>query len=73
MLRWESLRAFPPRRHESGKVVICGHSSQKGGKIRDLGFWKCIDTYCFGGKWLTALDVHSGRLWQADVMGRLRV
>ncbi len=72
MLLWESLRDHPPRPHDSGKVVVCGHTSRKGGEVLDLGFLKCIDTYCCGGRWLTALDVDSGRTWQADSRGRLR-
>lgn len=72
MLRWESLRALTPGPHESGKTMIVGHTSQKGGEILDLGHVKCIDTYCYGGGWLTALDVHTGEVWQADRDGELR-
>jgi serine/threonine protein phosphatase 1 len=69
MLRWESLRAMTPGPHVSGKTVIVGHTSQKGGEILDLGYLKCIDTYCYGGGWLTALDVDTGQVWQADRYG----
>jgi Calcineurin-like phosphoesterase len=72
MLRWESLRDFEPSPHRSGKVAIVGHTSQKTGEILDLGHLKCIDTYCHGGGWLTALDVDSGQLWQVDRFGRPR-
>ena len=61
-----------PGPHESGKTVIVGHSSQKSGEILDRGHMMCIDTFCFGGGWLTALDVQSGELWQADRDGDLR-
>jgi hypothetical protein len=44
MLRWASLREMTPARHESGKVVIVGHTSQKNGEILDLGHLQCIDT-----------------------------
>jgi serine/threonine protein phosphatase 1 len=71
-LRWESLRDCIPDPHHSGKTVIVGHTSQKSGEILDLGHIKCIDTRCYGGGWLTALDVHAGWLWQADQDGRLR-
>jgi hypothetical protein len=40
--------------------------------VLDLGFLVCIDTDCARGGWLTALDVGSGRVWQADRTGRLR-
>jgi serine/threonine protein phosphatase 1 len=72
MLRWESLRDMTPGPHESGKTVIVGHSSQKSGEILDLGYLKCIDTYCYGGGWLTALNVKTGEVWQADREGLLR-
>ncbi len=71
-LRWESLRDCIPDPHHSGKTVIVGHTSQKSGEILDLGHIKCIDTRCYGGGWLTALDVHGGQVWQADRAGRLR-
>ncbi|WP_435007182.1 metallophosphoesterase family protein [Tundrisphaera lichenicola] len=69
MLRWASLRSFIPGPHESGKTVIAGHSSQKSGKILDLGHLICIDTYCYGGGWLSALEIASGQVWQVDRKG----
>ena len=72
MLRWESLQDLPPGPHESGKTVIVGHTSQKTGEILDLGHVKCIDTFCYGRGWLTALDVGTGEVWQADRKGELR-
>ena len=72
MLRWESLRDMTPGPHESGKTVIVGHTSQKGGEILDLGHLVCIDTYCHGSGRLTALDVRTGEVWQADREGRVR-
>jgi serine/threonine protein phosphatase 1 len=71
-LRWESIRDMTPGLHESGKTVIVGHTSQKNGEILDLGHVKCIDTYCYGGGWLTALDVQTGEVWQADLEGKMR-
>ena len=72
MLRWESLRGMTPGPHESGKTVVVGHTSQKNGEILDLGHLKCIDTYCYGGGWLTALDVNTEEIWQADREGNMR-
>jgi serine/threonine protein phosphatase 1 len=72
MLRWESLRATTPGRHDSGKTAIVGHTSQKNGEILDLGHLRCIDTYCYGGGWLTALDVNTEEIWQADREGSMR-
>jgi serine/threonine protein phosphatase 1 len=72
MLRWESLRDALPGPHYSGKTCIVGHTAQKDGEVLDVGYLKCIDTYCHGGKWLTALDVETGEIWQSDPRGRLR-
>jgi hypothetical protein len=72
MMRWESIRETTPGPHESGKIVIVGHTAQKSGEILDLGHVKCIDTYCYGGGWLTALDVHTEEVWQADREGNMR-
>jgi len=72
LLRWESLRQGTPGPHVSGKTVIAGHTSQKTGEILDLGHLVCIDTYCYGGGWLTALDVHTAEFWQVNNQGQLR-
>jgi serine/threonine protein phosphatase 1 len=72
MLRWESLRVTVPGPHLSGKAVVVGHTSQKTGEVWDLGHIKCIDTYCYGGGWLTALEGRTGRVWQANQRGELR-
>jgi serine/threonine protein phosphatase 1 len=70
MLFWEFLTG--PIRHESGKTVICGHSSQKSGEVLDLGDTICIDTFAYGGGWLTCLDVDGLCYWQANQLGQTR-
>ena len=70
--RWHSLRDMVPGPHVSGKTAVVGHTSQKNGEILDVGHLVCIDTYCWGGGWLTALDTTTGQLWQADREGRVR-
>jgi serine/threonine protein phosphatase 1 len=70
--RWNSLRGTIPGPHRSGKTVIVGHTAQEGGEILDLGHIKCIDTCCYGGGWLTALDVDTSEVWQANRDGELR-
>lgn len=70
-LRWLSLPRNPVP-HCSGKIAIVGHTAQTSGEILDLGCVKCIDTFCHGGGWLTALDVVTGQVWQADERGRMR-
>jgi serine/threonine protein phosphatase 1 len=71
-LRWESLREGTPGPHESGKRAIVGHTSQSSGEILDLGHLVCIDTFCYGGGWLTALNVLTDEVWQANREGELR-
>jgi serine/threonine protein phosphatase 1 len=71
-LRWHSLRTAVPKPHHSGRTAVVGHTSQKDGEILDLGHLVCIDTYCWGGGWLTAFDASSGQIWQVDREGRLR-
>lgn len=73
MLRWESLRDMTPGPQVSGKTVIVGHTSQKGGEVLDLGHLKCLDTFCYGGAWLTALEVNTGEVWQANQTGEVRL
>ncbi|MBY0398025.1 MAG: serine/threonine protein phosphatase [Thermoleophilia bacterium] len=72
VLRWESLRVMIPEPHVSGRPAVLGHTSQKSGEILDLGHIVCIDTYCYGGGWLTAFDVHARTVWQADRRGKAR-
>jgi serine/threonine protein phosphatase 1 len=72
VLFWEHLFASLPGRHENGKTAIVGHTAQRSGEIKDLGHVVCVDTYCHGSGWLTALDVDTGKVWQADKQGRMR-
>ena len=71
-LRWRVTDARTATGHASGKVVVVGHTPQKSGEVLDLGHLVCIDTYCHGGGWLTALDVDSGCYWQANEKGEVR-
>ena len=66
VLRWLSLRDRVPRPHVSGKIAVVGHTPQP--EILDLGHLICLDTGCaYGGK-LTAMDVESGKVWEAKTM-----
>lgn len=69
---WTHLRDAPPPPHVSGKTVIVGHTPQLSGEIRDMGHMICIDTCCFGGGWLTAMNVDNKDIWQANMDGELR-
>lgn len=72
LLLWQSLRDRLPGPHISGKTAIVGHTSQKNGEVFDLGYLTCIDTYLYGGGWLTALEVDSGQILQVDQKGQVR-
>lgn len=72
LLRWQKLTDATPTAHCSGKRAIVGHTHDRDGEIVDLGYLVCLDTYCYGGGWLTAMDIHSGRIWQANLKGDLR-
>lgn len=71
-LRWHSLRDGVPTPHGSGKTAIVGHTANHDGDCIDFGHLICIDTYCYGGGCLTALDVHRRAVWQANPDGTLR-
>jgi len=72
VLLWESLKKRLPGPHASGKIAVLGHTAQKTGEVLDLGHLVCIDTWCYGDGWLTALDVLEGRVWQANKQGQRR-
>jgi serine/threonine protein phosphatase 1 len=70
VLFWERFKNPTP--HCSGKIMVCGHTSQKSGVPLNLGHAICIDTWVYGKGWLTCLDVISGRVWQANQAGEHR-
>ncbi len=72
VLRWESIRQNVPGPHRSGKVAVVSHTSQKTGEVLRLEHLICIDTWVYGDGWLTALDVDTGQIWQADKTGHMR-
>lgn len=70
MLFWAVFEEVAP--HVSGKIMVCGHTTQTSGLPSYLGYAICIDTGVEKGGWLTCLDVNSGRIWQADEAGKVR-
>jgi serine/threonine protein phosphatase 1 len=70
LLYWEFLERL--HEHKSGKRIICGHTPQRSGEIKDMGFAVCIDTGPAIGGWLTCLDVSSGAYFQANEKGESR-
>jgi serine/threonine protein phosphatase 1 len=70
-LFWEFL-TDQPQPHMSGKTMICGHTSLRSGFPLHLGHTICIDTYAYGGGFLTCLDVGSNVIYQASQSGMKR-
>jgi len=68
---WNHLLQIPPP-HCSGKRAYVGHTPQASGKVLDCGHIVCVDTYCFGGGWLTALNVDTNEVIQASRHGHLK-
>ena len=68
-MRWLSLHNHLPL-HVSGRVAVVGHTPQA--EVLNVGHLIALDTNCCDGGWLSALDVGTGQLWQADERGRLR-
>jgi serine/threonine protein phosphatase 1 len=73
VLFWRHLRSWQPPPHVNGKIAVVGHTPQPDGHVVDFGHIKAIDTYCYGDQWLSALDVVSGTVWQANNVGELRM
>jgi serine/threonine protein phosphatase 1 len=71
MLHWQPVSDWTPP-HRSGKVLVCGHTSQKSGEVLHLGHLICLDTFAHGGGWLTCLEVGTNRVWQANQHGQVR-
>ncbi len=70
ILYWEKFSY--PVRHQSGKRMICGHTSQKCGLPLNTPDAVCIDTWAFGNGWLSCLDIDSETLWQSNQLGETR-
>lgn len=71
-LFWEHLGDRMPQPHCSGKHVYCGHTPQEAGNIGWYGHFTCLDTCCFGGYWLSAVEVNTLETWQVSKHGHLR-
>jgi serine/threonine protein phosphatase 1 len=72
LLYWMHLHVQFPAAHRSGKMAVVGHTPQKDGNVLDGGHLICLDTYCVGDGWLTAMDLANRRIWQANKAGELR-
>ena len=70
-LRWNKLTGLETP-HPSGKRVICGHTPVATGLPAVLPGWVCLDTWAYNGLYLTALDVATNELYQAQQSGTFR-
>ena len=68
---WTHLVTTPPP-HHSGKRVFVGHTPQPSGMILNLGHLVCVDTYCFGTGYLTAMCIDTDETIQVDKKGHRR-
>lgn len=64
-------RFYSQEPHHSGKTVVCGHTIQ-GDLPTRLEHAICLDTCAYGGGWLSALDLDTGRIWQTNQRGDSR-
>ncbi len=71
LLRWIKLSQSVPGPHQNGKRAVVGHTHDREGRIFELPHLICIDTYCYGGRWLTAIELETGRVWQSTPTGEL--
>ena len=72
LLRWHSLRSGIPGPHQSGKTAVVGHTASEEGEVLDADYLICLDTWCYGGGWLTAMDLRTRQTWQANQQGHSR-
>lgn len=61
-----------PKRYLKDMTVICGHTTQYAGDIGNFEHTVLLDTYAYGGEWLTCLNADSGEFWQANEQGDVR-
>jgi serine/threonine protein phosphatase 1 len=71
-LRWEFVDPHRMAKHYSGKTAVVGHTTRTDGRVLDLGFLVMLDTGASMGGWLSALEVHGGRLIQTNQSGEVR-
>jgi serine/threonine protein phosphatase 1 len=72
LLRWYSLSLGIPAPHINGKIGVVGHTANRDGEVNDYGHLICLDSYCYGGGWLSAMELRTRQLWQANEDGDLR-
>lgn len=68
---WRHVDREIPEPHQSGKIAVVGHTPQADGLPRDHGHIRLLDTFCYGGRALTAWDVATDEVLQADNRGNV--
>lgn len=68
ILFWKKFET--PEMYRPDRTVVCGHTHRKNGAIADFGHTICIDTYAYGGKWLTCLNVETKEYLKATDQGQ---
>jgi serine/threonine protein phosphatase 1 len=69
---WTHLPTPIPIPHCSGKRMFLGHTPQAGGEILLHDHLVVVDTYCFGGGYLTAMNLETQQIVQTDRHGHVR-
>lgn len=69
-LRWKKWDE--PKPHNSGNIIVCGHTPQMDGKPLSIGHAICIDTWVYQDGWLTALELGSHEYVQSNNFGEVR-
>lgn len=69
-LRWKKWDN--PRPHQSGQIVVCGHTHQPSGLPLSVQHTICIDTWVYGDGWLTGLALDDQEYVQANERGEYR-
>jgi serine/threonine protein phosphatase 1 len=72
VMLWKHMVQGIPTAHANGKTAIVGHTPQINGIPKDVGHIKLMDTFCYGGQWLSAVDVETGLVTQANNEGESR-
>jgi serine/threonine protein phosphatase 1 len=62
----EVFNCPPPGPGSRNKIMVCGHTPQRGGLPKDGGRVIYLDTAVHAGGWLTCLDPGSMEYWQAN-------
>ena len=69
-LRWN--HGENPELHLTGKKTIFGHTTQRTGDVLAMDSGWAVDTFAYGGGWLTSLELPSQTCVQVNQFGEIR-